>query len=43
MRRSWFRQLILAEHSLDLIAREIEHARLGRPARIIAKMNALAR
>jgi len=31
----------LAEHSLDLIAREIEHARLGRPARIIAKMNAL--
>ena len=31
----------LAEHSLDLIAREVEHARLGRPARIIAKMNAL--
>jgi len=31
----------LAEHSLDLIGREIEHARLGRPARIIAKMNAL--
>src|SRR6202140_3148977 len=31
----------LAEHTLDLIAREIEHARLGRPARIIAKMNAL--
>src|SRR5689334_4291074 len=31
----------LAENCLDLIAREIEHARLGRPARIIAKMNAL--
>ena len=31
----------LAEHSLDLIARETDHARLGRPARIIAKMNAL--
>src|SRR5438309_5326342 len=31
----------MAEHTLDLIAREIDHARLGRPARIIAKMNAL--
>jgi polyphosphate kinase len=31
----------LAEHCLDLIAREADHARLGRPARIIAKMNAL--
>jgi len=31
----------IAEHSLDLIAREGDHARLGRPARIIAKMNAL--
>jgi polyphosphate kinase len=31
----------LAEHSLDMIARESDHARLGRPARIIAKMNAL--
>src|SRR5881275_534053 len=31
----------IAENSLDLIARESDHARLGRPARIIAKMNAL--
>jgi polyphosphate kinase len=31
----------LAEHCLDLISRETDHARLGRPARIIAKMNAL--
>jgi len=31
----------IAEHSLALIARESDHARLGRPARIIAKMNAL--
>src|SRR6184192_2351802 len=31
----------MAEHTLDLIAREIDHARLGRPTRIIAKMNAL--
>ncbi|MBV9625986.1 MAG: polyphosphate kinase 1 [Acidobacteria bacterium] len=31
----------IAEHSLDLIAREGDHARVGRPARIIAKMNAL--
>ena len=31
----------IAEHSLDLIAREADHARLGRPARIVAKMNAL--
>jgi polyphosphate kinase len=31
----------IAEHSLDLIARESDHARLGRPARIVAKMNAL--
>jgi polyphosphate kinase len=30
-----------AEHILDLIARETDHARLGRPAHIIAKMNAL--
>jgi polyphosphate kinase len=33
--------LDMAEHSLALIAREAEHARHGRPARIIAKMNAL--
>jgi polyphosphate kinase len=33
--------LDMAEHSLALIAREAEHARLGRPAHIIAKMNAL--
>src|SRR5581483_1651816 len=31
----------LAEGCLKLIAREAEHARQGRPARIIAKMNAL--
>jgi len=31
----------IAEHSLDLIARESDHAHLGRPAHIIAKMNAL--
>jgi polyphosphate kinase len=33
--------LDVAEHCLSLIAREAEHARRGRPARIIAKMNAL--
>ena len=33
--------LDLAEKTLGLIAREAEHARHGRPARIIAKMNAL--
>jgi polyphosphate kinase len=33
--------LDLAEHCLQLIAREAEHARHGRPAQIIAKMNAL--
>jgi len=31
----------LAEKCLRLIEREAEHARMGRPARIIAKMNAL--
>lgn len=33
--------LNLAEHTLALIARETEHARHGRPAHIIAKMNSL--
>jgi len=33
--------LDLAEKCLSLIAREAEHARHGRPARIIAKMNSL--
>ena len=33
--------LNLAEHSLALIAREAEHAQHGRPAHIIAKVNAL--
>ncbi len=33
--------LDLAERSLGLISREAEHARHGRPAHIIAKMNAL--
>jgi polyphosphate kinase len=33
--------LDLAEHCLALIARETEHARHGRPAHIVAKMNAL--
>src|SRR5450432_3633213 len=33
--------LDLAEHCLALIARETQHARRGRPAHIIAKMNAL--
>ena len=33
--------LDLAEKCMTLIEREAEHARLGRPARIVAKMNAL--
>ena len=33
--------LDLAEHCLSLIAREAEHAKHGRPAHIIAKMNSL--
>jgi len=33
--------LDLAEKCLSLIEREAEHARMGRPARIVAKMNAL--
>jgi polyphosphate kinase len=41
-----FRKLLVAptcmrQQFLDLIAREIEHQRAGRPARIIAKMNQL--
>jgi polyphosphate kinase len=31
----------LAERSINLIAREADHARHGRPARIVAKMNSL--
>jgi polyphosphate kinase len=31
----------IAEHSLELIAREADHASAGRPARIIVKLNAL--
>lgn len=34
--------IYLRERMLELIAREIEHAKSGRPARIIAKMNRLA-
>jgi polyphosphate kinase len=33
--------LYLADQCMNLIEREAEHARLGRPARIVAKMNAL--
>ncbi len=33
--------ITLAQDILDLLARETEHARAGRPAHIIAKMNAL--
>ncbi len=33
--------LTLAEETIQLIGREAEHARAGRPARIIAKMNSL--
>ncbi|HET9005061.1 MAG TPA: polyphosphate kinase 1, partial [Gemmatimonadaceae bacterium] len=41
-----YRELLVAPHGLRggflrLIAREAEHARAGRPARIIAKMNAI--
>ncbi len=31
----------LRQHVVELIAREIEHARAGRPARLVAKLNAL--
>mgnify|MGYP001791776710 CR=1 FL=1 len=46
-RRRNFRNVIsgpgyMRERFLALIARETEHARAGRPARLIAKMNALA-
>ena len=37
----WVAPLDLSERSLELIAREAEHARARRPARIIAKMNSL--
>ena len=45
-RQKTFRSLIVApyglrERFLELIARESEHARAGRPARIVAKMNAI--
>ncbi len=33
--------LTLARHVLELIGRETEHAKAGRPARIVAKMNGL--
>ena len=36
----WLR-LTMAENFLQLIRREMEHAAAGRPARIVAKMNAL--
>ena len=46
-RQNKYRQLIVApvnlrERMLELIERETEHARAGRPARIIAKLNRLA-
>jgi polyphosphate kinase len=45
-RQQGFRRLLVAPDTLrprirDLIAREAEHARAGRPARIVAKVNAL--
>ncbi len=39
--RCWWRPLDLAEKVIALIEREAEHARQGKEARIIAKMNAL--
>jgi polyphosphate kinase len=46
-RQRHYRKLIIAPGDMRerfhvLIAREMEHARVGRPARLIAKMNALA-
>jgi len=43
---SW-RKILVAPHGMrsqlmELVAREMEHARSGRPARIVAKMNSLA-
>jgi polyphosphate kinase len=45
-RQRLYRKLLVApanmrERFIELIAREAEHARAGRPARIVAKMNAL--
>jgi polyphosphate kinase len=45
-RQRWYRKLLVApgsmrERFIALINREAEHAREGRPARIVAKMNAL--
>jgi polyphosphate kinase len=46
VRRPTFRKLLVAPFSMrqsfaDKIQREIEHAKAGRPARVVAKMNAL--
>ena len=45
-RQNIYRNLIVAPHNMrarftDMVDREAEHARAGKPARIIAKMNAL--
>ncbi len=45
-RQRSFRRLLIAPHGLrarflQLVAREVEHARAGRPARIILKLNAI--
>ena len=45
-RQRTFRRLLVAPHSLrsrflELVDREIEHAALGRPARIVIKLNAI--
>ena len=45
-RQRTFRRLIIAPHGmrarfLELVEREIDHARAGRPARIVAKVNAI--
>ena len=41
MTRCWSRPSIWRSAAFNLIAREADHARHGRPARIIAKMNSL--